>query len=205
MGGRPDDDLAWRGGLLQACGGVNRVAGDQCLTVGRVAGYHLPGVDSGSEADGYATFCVELDIQKPQALADLGGRPHRAKRVILVQLRNAEDRHYRIADELLDRPAVALDDRAHLGEVAAHQRAHRLWVELLTQTRGARHIGEQDGHRPTQSARLQRDRCSALGAELRAVGILGAAGGTHHGHAASVRPVRLGSAVQQSAANSRSW
>ena len=80
--------------------------------------------------------------------------------------RNAEDRHHRIADELLDRPAVALDYRAHLGEVAAHQGAHRLCVELLTQARGARHIGEQDGHRATRSAQLQSNRCGALGAEL---------------------------------------
>ena len=196
MGGRPDEDLVWRGGLLQACGGVDRVAGDQRLAVGRVAGYHLSGVDAGSEADGDATVCLELDIQTPQALADLGGRPHRAERVIFVKLRNAEDRHYRIADELLDRPAVALNDRVHFGEVTAHQGAHRLWVELFAKARRARHIGEQDGHRATQSARLQRNRCGALGAELRALGVLGAAGGTHQGHTATLR-LTLGSAPHQ--------
>ena len=135
-------------------------------------------------------------VQTPQALADLGGRPHRAERVIFVELRDAEDRHHRIADELLDRPAVALDDRLHLGEVAAHQGAHRLWVELFAKARRARHIGEQDGHRATRSARLQRNRCGALGAELCAVGNSRSRRGTHQGHTATLR-LTLGSAPHQ--------
>jgi hypothetical protein len=40
-----------------------------------------------------------------------------------VQLRDAEDGHHRVADELLGRAPVALDDRLHLVEVAAQQRS----------------------------------------------------------------------------------
>jgi hypothetical protein len=40
-----------------------------------------------------------------------------------MQGRNAEHGHHRIADELLDRPAVTLDDPLHDPEVAAHQGA----------------------------------------------------------------------------------
>ena len=44
-----------------------------------------------------------------QPLADLGRRPHRPQRVVLMHLRDPEHRHHRVADELLHRPAMALD------------------------------------------------------------------------------------------------
>ena len=55
-----------------------------------------------------------------QPLTDLRRRPHRPQRVVLVHARDPEHRHHRIADELLDRPAVALDRRADLSEVPIH-------------------------------------------------------------------------------------
>ena len=51
-------------------------------------------------------------------IAHLDRRPHRAQRVVLVDVRQPEDRHRRVADELLDRAAVALEDRAQLRVVA---------------------------------------------------------------------------------------
>ena len=53
-------------------------------------------------------------------VAHLDRRPNRAQRVVLVDLREPEDGHRRVADELLDRAAVALEDRAELGVVARH-------------------------------------------------------------------------------------
>src|SRR4029079_15602847 len=55
-----------------------------------------------------------------------------------------EDGHDGIANELLDRSTVALDDRPDHREVAAHDRAHRLGIELLAEDGGARHVGEED-------------------------------------------------------------
>lgn len=49
---------------------------------------------------------------------------------------SAEDGHDGIADELLDRSAVALDHLAHRGEVAAHDVPQRLRVHLLVKRRG---------------------------------------------------------------------
>jgi hypothetical protein len=45
--------------------------------------------------------------------------PERAERVVLVHDRHAEHGHHRIADELLHRAAVPLDDRLHPLEVAS--------------------------------------------------------------------------------------
>ena len=54
----------------------------------------------------------ELGIQADQGLAEVGRRPRGAERVVLVHLRHAEDGHRRVADELLDRAAVAFDRSA---------------------------------------------------------------------------------------------
>jgi hypothetical protein len=50
-----------------------------------------------------------------------------------VRERHAEHGHDRVADELLDRTAVALDDRSHAVEVAGKQRPQRLRVGRLAE------------------------------------------------------------------------
>ena len=68
-----------------------------------------------------------------------------------------------IADELLDRAAVALDRLAHGVEVARHQSAIDLGVQLRGEPRRIDEIAEQDGHgAPVRSAgRDTACRCSA--------------------------------------------
>ena len=52
----------------------------------------------------------------------------------------AEHGHHGIADELLDRPAVALEDAPHRREVAGHERPEGLRVEPLAHRRRARDV-----------------------------------------------------------------
>ena len=54
-----------------------------------------------------------------------------ALRIVLARSRRAEDRHHGVADELLDRAAVALELEAHALVVAGEDRPHVLGVELL--------------------------------------------------------------------------
>ena len=89
----------------------------------------------------HADADVELD-----AVAELDRRAHGAQGVVLVQLRNAEDGHHRIADELLDRAAVSLDRGPRGVEVASHHGTRRLRVETLGAGGRARHVAEQHGH-----------------------------------------------------------
>jgi hypothetical protein len=67
--------------------------------------------------------------------------------VVLVRLGHAEDRHHRIADELLDRAAVALDRRAHLVEIDEHQLPDRFRVKTLAHRRGAGGVAEDERRR----------------------------------------------------------
>jgi hypothetical protein len=87
----------------------------------------------------------ELAVQLGERIAHLGGGAHRPQGVILVQHGNAEHRHHRVADELLDRPLVALDDPPHAREVARHDVPQRLRVEPLPERRRAGDVAEDDG------------------------------------------------------------
>ena len=104
-----DEDLAGARGLFEPLGDVDRVAGDEHLSTGAVAGDDLAGVDADADADWHAELALELVVQLGERASQLARRAHRAQRVVLMQLRNAEDRHHRVADELLDGAAVALE------------------------------------------------------------------------------------------------
>ena len=70
----------------------------------------------------------------------------RALGVVLVGDRRAPHRHDRIADELLDRPAVPGDDRPADLEVAGEQLLDLLGIAALGQGRERDEVDEQDRH-----------------------------------------------------------
>ena len=80
----------------------------------------------------------ELVVQDREAVAHLERGPERPQRVVLVQHGRAEDGHHRVADELLDRPAVPLERGPHLVEVARHHAPHQLGVAHLAEARSSR-------------------------------------------------------------------
>ncbi len=108
LGRRADQDLAGTGRLLQPCGDVDGIADDEGLAG---PGDHLAGV----HPDTYQ------QTEPRDGISHLDRGTHRAKRVVLVDLREAEDRHHRVAHELLDRAAVPLEDLAKFRVVAGHE------------------------------------------------------------------------------------
>ena len=129
-----DQDLARLRRLLQARSNIDRVAGRKTLLR---AGHDLAGRHPDPPSN------PELG----ERLSHLDRSPERAQRVILVQHRHPEHRHHRIADELLDRAAVILDDRLHPLEVARQHQPQRLGIELLTKRRRAGDVTEEHRHR----------------------------------------------------------
>ena len=144
LGGVADQDLAGLGGGLQAGGGVHRVAGHAADVRGLGADEHLAGVHADPAGESDAVVAFELVVEVLERGAHVGGGADGAQRVVLVELRDAEDGHHRVADELLDRAAVAFERRTHRVEVARHDLAHRLGVEPLAQLGRARHVAEDD-------------------------------------------------------------
>ena len=81
-----------------------------------------------------------------EGVSDLERCSHRAFRIILVRDRGSEHRHDGVADELLDRAAVALQLGAHSGVVAVEGCPDVLRIHALRASRRPDQVDEQDRH-----------------------------------------------------------
>ncbi len=182
--GLTEEDLARRRSLFEALRDVDRVAGREALAAARVARDDLAGVDPGSNPNPNSPVALELCVQLLEPRAHLPRGTHCAECVVLVQDRDTEHGHHRVADELLDRAFMDLDDRLHLVEVPAHHAAKRFGVELLAERGRARHVAEDDRHGLPDLARFLGCQGRSAGpAELESLGVLLAAllAGRHRG------------------------
>ena len=170
-----NEDLARRRSLLQARRRVDSVARHERLPSCRVAGDHLASRDTGAGLHGHAALARELGVENRQRFSHLYCRANGSQRVVFVNSGDPEDGHNGVADELLDGPAMPLDDRLHRREVAAHQRSHGLGIELLTKRGGPGNVAEEDCYDLARLARRSY-RCiklrPAFGAKLRCPGQL---------------------------------
>src|SRR5581483_6586859 len=125
-------------------------------------------------------------------VAQLLRRAHSTQRVVLAHRRHPEDRHHRVADELLERPAVPLDRRAGDVEVPGHDVADRFRIARLGEGGRARDVAEEDGDDlPLLARRRRGERRAARVAETCAFAVLGTA--ARAGHVPTVlRAVVLG-------------
>ena len=112
--------------LLEPSRGVDGVAGHQPLARAGVAGDDLAGVDPDVVAAARCPRPLGTRVEGRQRGLHVRGGADRPQRVVLVADRQPEDGHDRIADELLDRPAVPLEGVPHRFEVAGHHLAQRL-------------------------------------------------------------------------------
>ena len=128
-----DQHLACRRRLFEAGCHVDGIPGDERLAL--AADDDLARVDADSG----------LEPVDRHRLPHLPRRAHRAQRVVLVRNGNAEDSHHRVADELLDRAAVPLEDRAEVREVAAHARPKRLGIGRLAERGRSDEVAEENG------------------------------------------------------------
>ena len=87
--------------------------------------------------------------------------------VVAVGERRAEDRHHRVADELLEPPAVRLDLLAGSRVEAREGLADVLRVGLLGRRREALQVDEEDGDEPPLLPEGGGERRTAVGAEAR--------------------------------------
>ena len=69
---------------------------------------------------------LELVVQGREAVAHLERGSQRPQRIVLVQDGSPEDGHHGVADELLDRAAMAFERCPHLVVVARHHAPHQL-------------------------------------------------------------------------------
>ena len=138
-GHRVDEHAPRVGSRLNPRRGVDPIADHQTLTGIRERG-DLTGDDPGPGAQRRADLLTEeLD-----RLDQLQPGSDRAFGVVLTGHRDAPDRHHGVADELLDRTAVAIDDRLRPLEVVTEQVANVLGVSGLRERRVADQVDEED-------------------------------------------------------------
>ena len=151
----PGQDLAGLGSGLQARRRVHDLTGHEQLSGGAFARGGLarldahPHVERLSEPRGAA--------ESAHAGADREARSDRAHRVVLVDVRQPEDRHDGVADELLRPPAQVLQLLRGGGEELSEDLPRSLGVEALREAGGVHEVGEED-----------RDDLALLGAQRRA-------------------------------------
>ena len=139
-----DEDLPSCRGGFEPLRDVDRVAGRERLALLRVACDHLAGVDARSHLDPDAVGGVEPVVQGGEGLAELDRRADCAQRVVLVHDRDPESGHDRVADELLDRAAVALQHLARGLVVARPDTPKRLGIEAFPQRRRVCDVTEDE-------------------------------------------------------------
>ena len=86
----------------------------------------------------------QLELLLEREVADRERRADGALGIVLVGGRRAEERHHRVADELLDRAAVALELGADALVVRAEERLDVLGVERLRACGEADEVAEDD-------------------------------------------------------------
>ena len=136
-------------GLLEPRRDVHRVAGDERLPL-RVPGDDLAGVDADPRCERHAVIALQLFVERDERFPHLTRRAHRADRVVLVHVRDAEDRHHRVTDELLDGAAVAFERGPHLVEVSGHDAPERLGIEPFAHRGRAGDVAEDDRDGPAR-------------------------------------------------------
>ena len=141
-----DQDLAGAGRLLEPRRDVDCIAGGELLRGDGVAGDDLAGVDPSPHFDANAVVLLELGVQLNERSSHVDGGADGSERIVLVQRRQSEHGHDRVADELLDGAAVALERALHRIEVARHHSAEQLGIEPLAEARRPDDIAEDDRH-----------------------------------------------------------
>ena len=162
-----DEYLADPRGRLQAGGSVHHVADDPRAAGGRLRDDHgLAGVEPAADPQHEPEIPVQPDVQLDECLDDVPGRADGAQRVVIVGGAGPEDRHHRIADELLNDPLMLLDRRAARVVVAVHGGVYRLGVHGLRHRGRADQVAEEHGDdAPARGLAGRGDRGTARRAE----------------------------------------
>jgi hypothetical protein len=156
---RSEQDLARTCCLLEACGDVDGISGHKGLAL---SGDDLTRVDPDPD----------VQAERGDRRLDLVRGSHGTQRVVLVGIRDAEHGHRGIADELLDRAAMTLENRPQLSVETHHPLAEQLWVGAIAQGGRAHEIAKQDSHGFANSRSRLGERSATRVAEAGAVGIL---------------------------------
>ena len=129
IGRLADEHAVHRRGSLESRRGVDHVAGGHPLPLGG------PGTEQDERLAGVHRDAHLQVVLLARPVPDGEGGSDRPQRVVVMRERSPEERHHRVADELLDGPAALLELAAQPLPVRREHGANLLRIELLG-TRG---------------------------------------------------------------------
>jgi hypothetical protein len=137
-----EQHLAGAGYLFQPRRDVRGIAERQILATEPATDNGFPGVHAGTQVQPDPEVALQQRVGLGHVGLQLRGGTHGPQRVVLPSHGYAEDRHNRVADELLHPPAVPAERRGGDLEVPGHHMPQRLRVEPLTEPGRPHDIGE---------------------------------------------------------------
>src|ERR1700687_339391 len=142
-----DQDLPAAGPRAEARGGGDRGADDrvlQPLGAADVAGEDFAGIEADADGDRPPALTAPLGVEPGDPALHGDRRLDCPVGVIAASQGRPPERHHRVADELVERPAVLEDHGDHLGEVLGEQAGDLVRAHLLGERGEAADVGEQD-------------------------------------------------------------
>ena len=130
------------------------IAGDERTSAARIADDADAGVHADAHDQPHAPHLLELDVQRFDAGDEVERSSACAVGIVLVGDRDAEDAHDGVADELLDRPPVAVQRLLAGREVAKLDAPERLGIESLAERRRAHEVAEEQADELSELGRL---------------------------------------------------
>ena len=147
-GGRRSHDLAAGRLGLEPLRDVHRVADHRVLEPAAAPdrpGDHRPRVEPDAHLEDVDPVeTPALAVELVLTILHREGASDRARGVVVPRHRRAEDRHHRVALELVDRAAVRRHHLGHRAEVTADQVGHDAGAEPLGERREPPDVAEQD-------------------------------------------------------------
>jgi hypothetical protein len=110
MGPFAQQDLAGSCRLLESGRDVHSIPGHRACGTGARGDDDLASVDADAHRHADAKLGLQAAVQRSQGIAHLERGPDRPKGIVLVDKRHAKDGKDSIANDLLDGPAMPLED-----------------------------------------------------------------------------------------------
>ena len=157
-----DEDLTVCGELLETLGDVDGFSGHKRLAGGGAGGDGLPGADSETGGKANPEGALQLIAELPQGLAHLARGADGPEGIVLMEKRNPEDSHQRVARVGLRGAAVPFEHRMHVLEAPRYDTPVNLRVESFVPA--ARGADTREQHSDGLAHHL-RGRCNCLRAD----------------------------------------
>src|SRR5262249_43344071 len=149
VGAVSEEDVPGLCRLLEPCSDIDGIAGREGLSSRAGADEDVPGVHADSQGELDAVRAHQLVGVRGDRVTQIDGGAYCPQRVVFVELGQPEEPHDSVADELLGRTSVTLENLPREFEVPREDPVHRFRIEELPETGRLDYVCKDDRRRST--------------------------------------------------------